>query len=208
MIARLHGILLEKSPPFLIVDVQGVGYELEASMNTFFRLPETGNPVQLFTHFVVREDAQLLYGFSDQPEQLLFRALIKANGVGPKLALAILSAMTGDELITCLHQENASALTRIPGVGKKTAERLIIELRDRVKNLYPSQTLERPSDDLSAGLLTSSHTHREEAESALIALGYKPAQASKAVAQAEQALTGEISSEALIRSALRTMVAG
>lgn len=212
MIGRLTGELVEKQPPQVVVDVMGVGYEVEVSMNTLFRLPSLGQKVVLLTHFVVREDAQLLYGFIDKAERTLFRALIKANGVGPKLALAILSGMTSDEFIHCLHREDAAALTRIPGVGKKTAERLIVELRDKLKHLQPSDD---PADfqltgaDVDmASAAPAINQYREEAESALVALGYKPAQATKAVVQAEKSLGQVTSSEALIRLALKSMIAG
>lgn len=209
MIGRLTGELVEKQPPGLVIDVQGVGYEVEASMNTFFRLPDVGQKLVLFTHFVVREDAQLLYGFIDREERVLFRALIKANGVGPKLALSILSGMTSAEFAQCLQREDAAALTRIPGVGKKTAERLIVELKDKLNLLQ----FEEPADFQLAGEEALSpaqiNNHREEAESALVALGYKPAQASKAVIQAEKDLGGLAnSSEELIRLSLKSMVSG
>lgn len=208
MIGRLKGELVEKQPPHLMVDVQGVGYEVEASMNTFFRLPEVGQGVLIHTHFVVREDAQLLYGFIDKQERSLFRALIKANGVGPKLALSILSGMTTEDFIGCVQRDDSTALTRIPGVGKKTAERLIVELRDKLKQFHQ----EAPADfSLSGGDFIeqpSVNHYRDEAESALLALGYKPAQATKAVAQAEKELGTNVSSESLIRLALRSMVSG
>ncbi|BBB29455.1 Holliday junction branch migration protein RuvA [Neptunomonas japonica] len=209
MIGRLKGEILEKQPPQLLVDVQGVGYEVEASMNTFFRLPEMGHQVVLYTHFVVREDAQLLYGFIDKQERSLFRSLIKANGVGPKMAISILSGMTTQEFIGCLQREDAAALTRIPGVGKKTAERLIVELKDKLQNLQQTE----PADfQLTGSDLPDMAQHmagyREEAESALVSLGYKPVQATKAVAQAEQKLGADVSSEELIRLALKSMISG
>ncbi|WP_028471048.1 Holliday junction branch migration protein RuvA [Neptunomonas japonica] len=209
MIGRLKGEIIEKQPPQLLIDVQGVGYEVEASMNTFFRLPEMGQQVVLYTHFVVREDAQLLYGFIDKQERSLFRSLIKANGVGPKMAISILSGMTTQEFIGCLQREDAAALTRIPGVGKKTAERLIVELKDKLKNLQQAE----PADfQLTGNDLPDTAQHmagyREEAESALVSLGYKPVQATKAVAQAEQKLGADVSSEELIRLALKSMISG
>lgn len=209
MIGRLKGILLEKHPPQLVIDVQGVGYEVEASMNTFFQLPETGQALELFTHLVVREDAQLLYGFFNTQERQLFRALIKANGVGPKLALAILSGMTCTEFTQCLQREDASALTRIPGVGKKTAERLIVELKDKLKLIQESDAAADFQLESDIPINAPGNAgQREEAESALMALGYKPAQAAKAVLQAEQTAGKEASSEALIRLALKSMLAG
>ncbi|SIS58894.1 Holliday junction branch migration protein RuvA [Neptunomonas antarctica] len=209
MIGRLIGELIEKQPPHLLVDVQGVGYEVEASMNTFFRLPEVGQQVLLHTHFVVREDAQLLYGFIDKKERTLFRSLIKANGVGPKLAISILSGMTTNEFIGCLVREDSTALTRIPGVGKKTAERLIVELKDK---LQPLQQDEPADFQLTATDVPDMAQHlasfREEAESALVSLGYKPAHAAKAVSQAEQKLGSNVSIEELIRLSLKSMVSG
>lgn len=207
MISQLRGELIEKQPPELVVDVNGVGYGLEASMNTFYQLPNIGSRVRLFTQFVVREDAQLLYGFYERAERSLFRALIKANGVGPKLALAILSGMNLNEFSLCIQREDAKALTRIPGVGKKTAERLVVEMKDKLDGLL----LEEPADfQLTGDDLPGSGAvdaiAREDAESALIALGYKPAQATKAVAQAESELGAGASSEMLIRSALKAMM--
>ncbi|PTB98199.1 Holliday junction branch migration protein RuvA, partial [Marinobacter sp. Z-F4-2] len=131
MIGRLTGLLLEKQPPWMVVDVHGVGYELEASMNTFVALPAPGEQVMLYTHLTIRDDAHLLYGFGREHERALFRALIKVNGVGPKLALAILSGMDEDAFMRCVRDDDSKALTKLPGVGKKTAERLIIEMRDR-----------------------------------------------------------------------------
>ena len=212
MIGRLVGQLAEKQPPGLLVDVNGVGYELEASMNTCFQLPAVGTTVTLYTHFVVREDAQLLYGFYDRQERTVFRALIKANGVGPKLALAILSGMNCDELIACMQREDAAALTRIPGVGKKTAERLIVELKDKLKLIPTSEPadFELSGDALPGAVSVGQQTdhYRTEAESALVALGYKPAMASKAILQAEKQLDQVDSSESLIRLALKSMVTG
>ncbi len=211
MIGYLKGYLVEKQPPFLVVDVHGVGYEVEASMNTFFRLPELGTSITLHTHFVVREDAQLLYGFADKAERSLFRSLIKANGVGPKLALSILSGMTTDDFVRCLQREDATALTRIPGVGKKTAERLIVELRDKVKHLqsFEPDEFTLTGDDVGNGDISVNVTQlKDEAESALVALGYKPVQATKAIAQAEKQLQGDASVEDLIRLALKSMLSG
>ncbi|SFG81012.1 Holliday junction branch migration protein RuvA [Neptunomonas qingdaonensis] len=209
MIGRLKGELIEKQPPHLLLDLHGVGYEVEASMNTFFRLPDIGQIVVLHTHFVVREDAQLLYGFIDKKERSLFRSLIKANGVGPKMAISILSGMTTEEFIGCLQREDAAALTRIPGVGKKTAERLIVELKDKLKILQQDE----PADfQLTGTDLPNQAQHfagcREEAESALVALGYKPVHATKAVIQAEQQLGMNVSTEELIRLALKSMISG
>lgn len=211
MIGRLRGELLEKHPPQLLIDVNGVGYEVEASMNTFYRLPELGRQVTLFTHFVVREDAQLLYGFADREERLLFRTLIKVNGVGPKLALTILSGISANDFVRSVHDQDTAALVRLPGVGKKTAERLIVEMKDKLKDL---QVADFGEFQLSGGgapdvaVSMPATDHRAEAESALVALGYKPVQATKAIAQAEKALGAGASSEDLIRQSLKSMVSG
>ena len=136
MIGRLRGLVLEKRPPQLLLDVGGVGYELEAPLSAFFDLPGADTPVSPFTHLVVREDAQLLYGFRSRPERELFRALIRVNGVGPKLALALLSGIDAPELVRCIQEGDVTSLTRLPGVGKKTAERLIVEMRDRIAEAF------------------------------------------------------------------------
>lgn len=203
MIGRLYGTLLEKQPPWLVVDVNGVGYELEASMNTLLALPDVGETVRLYTHLTVREDAHLLYGFANEPERALFRALIRVNGVGPKLALAILSGMEKDQFIRCIMDDDIKALTRLPGVGKKTAERLIVEMRDR----FPHWGEER---DSSSGLLdqaTASSRANEpfaEAEAALISLGYKPTEAARMLSGLEAGQT----TEAMIKAALTRKLAG
>lgn len=209
MIGRLKGELIEKQPPQLVIDVNGVGYEVEASMNTFYRLPEAGQQLTLFTHFVVREDAQLLYGFYDREERSLFRTLIKANGVGPKLAITILSGISTAEFVRCVNDGDTATLVKLPGVGKKTAERLIVEMKDKIKALG----LEAASDfHLSAAdgpdmaSMEPAVDKCAEAESALVALGYKPVQATKAIAQAHKTAGSDASSEELIRVALRSMV--
>ena len=201
MIGRLSGILLEKQPPHILLDVQGVGYELDAPMSTFYQLPALGEKVTLHTHMVVREDAQLLYAFADKRGRELFRELIRLNGVGPKLALALMSGMEVDELVMAVQHQDVSALVRVPGVGKKTAERLLIELRDRFKAwdaLPGAVSLAAPSGIANAPVKPSA-----DAVSALIALGYKPQEASKAVAAVEE---DGLSSEELIRRAFRGMV--
>ena len=211
MIGRLRGELLEKHPPQLLIDVNGVGYEVEASMNTFYRLPELGRQVTLFTHFVVREDAQLLYGFADREERLLFRTLIKVNGVGPKLALTILSGISANDFVRSVHDQDTAALVRLPGVGKKTAERLIVEMKDKLKDLQVADFGEfqlSGGGDPEVAVSMPAADHRAEAESALVALGYKPVQATKAIAQAEKALGAGASSEDLIRQSLKSMVSG
>ncbi|MGS2723780.1 Holliday junction branch migration protein RuvA [Porticoccus sp. GXU_MW_L64] len=199
MIGRLSGVLLEKQAPDLLLDVQGVGYEVQVSLTTFFELPNSGEPVTLYTHFVVRDDAQLLYGFSGQRERELFRTLIKVNGVGPKMALAILSGMNPDEFVRCVQGNDVTALVRLPGVGKKTAERLIIEMRDRLKEWGVDSNA--PVAEQAPATVSVS----EEAESALIALGYKPQEAARMIS----AVVGKAdnpSCEALIRLALQNLV--
>ncbi|MEB4592062.1 Holliday junction branch migration protein RuvA [Candidatus Thiothrix sp. Deng01] len=195
MIGLLRGKLLTKQPPDLMLDVNGVGYELQASMTTFYDLPELQAEVTLYTHFVVREDAQLLFGFSSQTERELFRHLLKVNGVGPKMALAIVSGMNPAEFRQVIHAGDITRLSRIPGVGKKTAERLIVELRDRLPKTADADTSNMPTPAFTPNVSVS-----DEAINALLALGYKPAQASQMVSAYEnQGLTVE----EMIRQALR-----
>ena len=200
MIGRLRGTLAEKQPPHLLLDVDGVGYEVEVPMTTLYRLPAQGEVVTLHTHLVVREDAHLLYGFGEKRERELFRELIRLNGVGPKLALALMSSLEVDELVRCVQAQDTSVLVKVPGVGKKTAERLLVELKDRFKaweNLPTISPLVLPNQ--AAGAASA----EADAVSALVALGFKPQEASRAVAAVE----GEdLSSEELIRRALKGMV--
>ncbi|OQX15955.1 MAG: Holliday junction branch migration protein RuvA [Thiothrix lacustris] len=195
MIGLLRGKLLIKQPPDLLLDVNGVGYEVQASMTTFYELPELHQDVTLYTHFVVREDAQLLYGFSSQTERELFRHLLKVNGVGPKMALAIVSGMSPVEFNQVIHAADIARLSRIPGVGKKTAERLVIELRDR---LPKAEATSNTGVAISSPLPSVSVS--DEAVNALLALGYKPAQASQMIAAYENQ---GLSVEDMIRQALR-----
>ncbi|MEE3240517.1 MAG: Holliday junction branch migration protein RuvA [Pseudomonadota bacterium] len=202
MISYLVGQLVEKSTPWLVIEVNGVGYDVQASLNTFTDLPALGAEIKLLTHFVVREDAQLLYGFADQSERQLFRTLIKINGVGPKLALAILSGMDAAAFSHCIIASDVASLTRLPGVGKKTAERLIVEMKDRLKEWH----VDLPAEQIGGvgSTSTSQSLILAEAETALIALGYKPVEASKSLAKLD---FSEIdSSEAAIRAALKTML--
>ncbi|WP_411369014.1 Holliday junction branch migration protein RuvA [Pseudidiomarina salilacus] len=206
MIGRLSGTLISKQPPEIMIDVHGVGYEVQMPMTCIYELPELGEQVSIITHFVVREDAQLLYGFNTFAERSLFRQLIKAQGVGPKLALTIMSGMTAQQFVQAVTHDDVSTLVKLPGVGKKTAERLVVEMRDRLKqwsNATPA-TDAAPIDfgDMQSTLVSNSP--RDDALSALLALGYKPAQAEKAVAQALKADDGA-SSEQLIRTALKNM---
>jgi Holliday junction DNA helicase RuvA len=203
MIGRLKGILLEKQPPQLLVDVQGVGYELEAPMSTFYQLPLAGEAVTLHTHMVVREDAQLLYGFFSLSERQLFRDLIRINGVGPKLALTILSGVTADEFTRCIMEGDSKALTSLPGVGKKTAERLIVELRDRLsKGAY---TVLPGAEGNDATLKSVEVNSVSDAVSALVSLGYRAQEASQMV----RTINAEgLNTEAIIKAALQSMVRG
>lgn len=194
MIGRLHGILLEKQPPSILIDVQGVGYELEASMSTFYHLPDCGEKLVLHTHLVVREDAQLLYGFYSLSERVMFRNLIRISGVGPKLALTILSGISAEEFTRCIMEGDSKALTRLPGVGKKTAERLVIELKDRLEK---DTTIKLPG---SAPLIEKQVSPANDAVSALISLGYKAQQASQMVRDLD--IDGK-STEDIIRAALQ-----
>ena len=194
MIGLLRGKLLHKQAPDLLLDVGGVGYELLASMTTFFDLPEINNEVTLYTHLIVREDAHTLYAFSSVKERALFRVLLKVNGVGPKMALAIVSGMTAEEFAQRVHTNDVTGLTKLPGVGKKTAERLIIEMRDR---------LAKPNSNDIPGSLSASTSVRnlgDEAVEALIALGYKPALASQMVSKFS---SPDLSVEEIIRKALK-----
>ncbi len=201
MIGFLRGRIIARQPPTLTLDVQGVGYELEASMNTFYVLPPAGEEVELLTHLVVRDDAHLLYGFASGDERYVFRALIKVSGVGAKTALAILSGIGADEFVQCIETGNAARLTRLPGVGKKMAERLLVEMSDRLKD--------RPAAEPAAGgkgaaPATSAAAPVNEAIAALVALGYNPREAGRLVRGA----AGEgMSSEDLIRAALKAAVA-
>lgn len=204
MIGRLSGILLEKQPPQLLLDVQGVGYEVQAPMSTFYHLPELDQPVVLLIHMVVREDAMLLYGFLTEQERLLFRSLIKVNGVGPKLALTILSGIDANDFAIAVKNNDETGLTRLPGIGKKTAQRLIIEMRDRLSDWQVSDTeagVTAGADSQQQSLQAQDNS--KEAISALIALGYRPVDASKMISSLD--CEGQ-SSEALIKQALRNTI--
>ncbi|MFO7603896.1 MAG: Holliday junction branch migration protein RuvA [Gammaproteobacteria bacterium] len=202
MIGRLTGKLLLKQPPHILLDVHGVGYELEAPMSTFYQLPELQQEVSLHTHLVVREDAQLLYGFATEDERRWFRSLIKVNGVGARLALGILSGMSAADFARCVHDKEIGQLVKLPGVGKKTAERLIVEMRDRLPEWHAA-ALEPASAAGDVPAAAALATASSEALHALIALGYKPVEASRMLSLVE----GEAeSSEALIRAALKTMI--
>lgn len=205
MIGRLRGTLLEKQPPEILLEVAGVGYELQLPMTCFYELPSVGEEVILYTHFVVREDAQLLYGFNNRRERALFRELLKANGVGPKLALAILSGMSASQVVSAIEREDISSLIKLPGVGKKTAERLVVEMKDRLKGWSEGALFTPVTDALPVGVANGEtlSSVEEEAISALMALGYKPQQAASVVSKVAKP---EMKVEALIREALRTML--
>lgn len=205
MIGRLRGILLEKQPPEVLLDVAGVGYEIQLPMSSFYPLPEIGEEAIIYTHFVVREDAQLLYGFSDKHERAMFRELIKVNGVGPKLALAILSGMSANQFVQSIRDDAVSSLVKLPGVGKKTAERLVVEMKDRLKNWSGADLLTPDSDNiaLESGLQQNSSSAKDEAISALVALGYKATIAEKVIQQVYQ---DGMDCELLIRRSLKSMV--
>jgi Holliday junction DNA helicase RuvA len=204
MIGQLRGVILEKQPPQLLLDVKGVAYEIDAPMSTFYRLPDVGQEVVLHTHFVVREDAHHLYGFFDRAERALFRTLLKVNGVGPRLGLTILSGVEPNEFARCIVNNDTANLVRLPGVGKKTAERLIIEMRDKLSDWQPVLPATDVELNQSVKKQGARHSILQDAISALIALGYKPVEASRAVAKVDDNLLG---SEDLIRQALREMVA-
>ena len=196
MIGRLCGKLTHKEPPSLLIDVNGVGYELDAPMTTFYDLPAIGEAVTLHTHLVVRDDAHLLYGFSRESQRRLFRSLLKVSGVGPRVALAILSGLTVDEFVSCITTENVARITRVPGIGRKTAERLIVEMRDKVLAIEGVTSGAKP---VVAG--EGSINPVGEAVSALMALGYKPNEASRLVRTVE---SDGLDTEDIIRQALKS----
>ncbi|WP_069470884.1 Holliday junction branch migration protein RuvA [Candidatus Marithrix sp. Canyon 246] len=193
MISSLRGLLIEKQAPSLVIDVQGVGYEVLAPMSTFYNLPSLNSEVSLLTHLSVREDAHVLYGFLTESERSLFRDLIRVSGIGPKLALSVISSMELPTFAQCINQNDTKRLIKIPGVGKKMAERLVVEMRDRLLSVKTTSTTIPVTKDIA--------TPVEDAISALIALGYKPADARRWVqAVAEDGLTSEV----LIRRALQS----
>jgi holliday junction DNA helicase RuvA len=189
MIARLNGLLIEKAPPFIVVDCNGVGYEVEVPMSTFYNLPEVGQKVQLLTHFVVREDAQLLYGFGSEQEKNTFKQLLKVNGIGAKSALSILSGVSVDDLVYAVSQQEVGMLTRVPGIGKKTAERLLLELKDKF-TVTGSSTAQPQAKSATHDILN-----------ALVALGYNEREASAAV----KLLDKEVSVTDGIKQALKSL---
>ncbi|MBG6244965.1 Holliday junction branch migration protein RuvA [Candidatus Symbiopectobacterium sp. 'North America'] len=203
MIGRLRGIILEKQPPQVLIEVNGVGYEVHMPMTCFYELPDLNQEAVIFTQFVVREDAQLLFGFNNKQERALFRELIKTNGVGPKLALAILSGMSAQQFVRAVEREEIATLIKLPGVGKKTAERLVVEMKDRFKSmsgdLFNPATIDVPFSS-SASTAAPEEDPESEAASALVALGYKPQEASRMVSKIARP---GVDCETLIREALR-----
>ena len=198
MIGRLCGEILAKHPPVVLLDVHGIGYEVEAPMSTFYGLPPVGENVTLYTHLSVREDAHVLYGFGREADRVLFRMLLKVSGVGGKMALAILSGMNAEEFGHAVRAGDVTGLTRLPGVGKKTAERLVVELRDRLDYSSSAASSGAPG----AAAITGSDSADAEATSALVALGYKPADASRMV---KAVARDGLSSEQIIRAALQAV---
>lgn len=190
MIGFLKGTLISKQPPLLVLDVGGVGYEVEAPMSTFYGLPNPGEPLQLVTHLVVREDAHILYGFASEAERALFRNLLKVSGVGARIALGVLSGITVEGFRQCVLDKDVAMLTRLPGVGRKTAERLLVEMADRL-----------PDEHESGGNAVEGRSDAEtEAHGALLALGYKPTEAVRMLKDLD---TARLGAEGLIREALR-----
>lgn len=207
MIGRIRGIIVDKQAPELVIDAAGVGYEVQAPISTLCRLPPVGQEVVLYTHFVVREDAQQLFGFWHRDDRELFRALIRVSGVGPKLALAILSGMDSDEFARCVQRGDTSALVRLPGVGKKTAERLMVEMRDVLREWRPESAPGRDGAPASPDIAAVGRNRLvHDAESALVALGYKPSEATRAVAAVLDDTVD--ASEELIRRALKALGSG
>lgn len=201
MISQIRGLILEKQPPQLIVEVSGIGYEIDAPMSTFYELGEVGSEVFLYTHFVVREDAHQLYGFYSSDDRLLFRTLLKVNGVGPRLALTILSGMASTEFVRCILNNDTLSLEKLPGVGKKTAQRLVIEMRDKLSNWANVGDAKKSS--LIPQALNSRQQILQDAIAALVSLGYKHQEANRVVAKVDE---GTQTSETLIRQALREMM--
>ena len=199
MIGSLRGVLAHKEPPFLLVDVGGVGYEIEAPMSTCFRLPAVGETVHLRTHLLVREDQHTLFGFATETERRLFRDLLKVSGVGAKTALGVLSGMNVDAFVRAVETEDVASLVRLPGIGRKTAERLIIEMRDRVQ--HPGLARGKGGD----GLAMAPSDPRAEALDALVALGYKAPEARRMLDRVPETVT---STEELLRAVLRSAAKG
>ncbi len=211
MIGQLRGVIVQQKAPMLVLDVNGVGYELQAPMTTFYRLSEAvkngQEPLTLYTHLQVREDAHQLFGFFQPRDRQLFRELIKVSGVGPKLALAILSGMDVETFVAAIRHQDVKSLVSLPGLGKKTAERLVIEMQDRLKNMFSvseNNDVNRAQDAAVVDFFTESASQPvQEAEEALVALGYKPQQARQTIAKLD---LKDVDSEVLIKSALQSLV--
>lgn len=201
MIGRIRGILADRLAPEILVDVGGVFYEVHVPMSTVYQLPAVGRDVSLHTHLVVREDAHLLYGFFTLQERQMFRSLIKVSGVGPKMALAILSGMAVDEFVRTIRVNDIAGLTRMPGIGRKTAERLIVEMKDRLSEWGSELQVSFPEAPMTSG--SGDRAISQEAETALVALGYKPQEATRMIAGVLKADSSITRSEELIRQALR-----
>lgn len=201
MIGRLRGEVAVKQAPFLLLDVNGVGYELEAPLSTFFNLPETGQQVTLYTHLAVREDAHVLYAFATEAERALFRSLLKVSGVGAKMALGVLSGMSAEEFARCVESEDLGALVRLPGIGRKTAQRLIVEMRDRLAKLGDQIASAGASPAARPG--DRPRSVKSDAVAALVALGYRSPDAERMV---KAVASDEMDSEAMIRAALQSTV--
>lgn len=207
MIGRIRGKLVEKLPPEVLIDVSGVGYEIQMPMTSLYQLPELGQEVIVYTHFVVREDAQLLFGFANRQERSLFRELIKANGVGPKMALTIMSGMSASQFVQVVNQADVASLVKLPGVGKKTAERLLVEMKDRLKGLFSetelsAESLSTAPSQSAPSVVPISNGVKDEALSALLALGYKQQQAEQMI---KSVFNDAFNSEQLIREALKSV---
>ena len=201
MIGRLNGTLVIKKAPQILIDCNGVGYEVDVSMSTFYQLPEEGQKVAIWTHLLIKDDQHALVGFHTDQERQLFRQLIRVNGVGPKMALTILSGISEADFILCVQSGDVATLTRLPGVGKKTAERLIVEMKDKLSAFDAAIDSQKP------GLPPTSHRGSavEEAVEALLALGYRPTDASKMITRASESVTDN-SAESLIKQALQSAI--
>lgn len=200
MIGQIEGTIIEKNPPEILVEVAGITYEILVPMSTLYQLPELGELVRLHTHFSVREDAQTLYGFFDAETKKMFRSLVRVNGVGPKMALGILSGMSVEDFVQAVRNNDSEAMVRMPGIGKKTAERLMIEMRDKIIEWGSDNNV---GSDLSSQTKSS---FTKDAEIAMINLGYKPQQAARAIAQALKVNPEINDSEELIRFSLKSMI--
>jgi len=203
MIGRLSGILLEKQPPWLLLDVNGVGYEIQAPLSCFYDLPDNGQKLTLLTHLSVKEDSHSLYGFLHEADRQLFRSLLKISGVGAKLALTILSGVSANEFALLVQDADAAALTRLPGIGKKTAQRLIMEMKDRLGDLSPD-AVRLPASSSTGSISTRvAKDANSEAAAALESLGYKPAEITRMIRAVSQP---DMSAEEVIRLALQSVV--